>query len=250
MTTERLLPALLPALQAALDGGEHRLYRSGKLPGLFAARSGAAGDAAAHALREGLLEQTRAETKGKVTAEWVRLTPAGVRFLADHDSPRAVLEELQQTLRLTQAGVPVFLEEFRAGLRALTESVQAEAQRLLGRIDELDRRLTEALRRQDAGVPRVTDGLAGVVPWAADALAHLDGRREAGSAECPLAELFAAVQTGRPDLTVPDFQDGLRRLIDNRAIRLVPLPEGADLTELDPTFAVPDGSRLCYHAAR
>ncbi|HKA07799.1 MAG TPA: hypothetical protein VKD71_11120, partial [Gemmataceae bacterium] len=57
--------ALLDGLRAALAGDEHRLYRSGKLDGLFAAKTGAIGEAAALAIREGLLEYARTETRGR-----------------------------------------------------------------------------------------------------------------------------------------------------------------------------------------
>src|SRR5258708_4257633 len=94
---------LLDALKRALaepDG--QRLYRRGKLPGLYAGREA---DAAAKALREGLLEPVRTETKGKVVTEWVRLTPRGVEFLHARESPRAVLSGLLDAVRTAQTGV-------------------------------------------------------------------------------------------------------------------------------------------------
>ena len=72
-----------------------RLYKSGKLEGLFPGRAGANGDAAALALRDSLLEVVRTETKGKTTIEWVRLTPQGVEFLHEHQSPIRALNELR-----------------------------------------------------------------------------------------------------------------------------------------------------------
>ena len=47
-------------------------------------------------MRDGLLEIVRTEESGKLTTEWVRLTPAGVSFLHAHESPRAVLEALER----------------------------------------------------------------------------------------------------------------------------------------------------------
>src|SRR6476659_7673590 len=96
MTTDRVEFALLQALKQALtEPGEQRLYRSGKLPGLFPTRTGPNPIAASNAVSEGLIEVVRTEQKGKLTVEWARLTPAGVSFLHAHESPRAVLEELQ-----------------------------------------------------------------------------------------------------------------------------------------------------------
>src|SRR4051794_30003837 len=57
-TTEILIDALR---QGAQDPGEHRLYRSGKLPGLFAARTGINADVAAQAIRDGYVEIVRSE---------------------------------------------------------------------------------------------------------------------------------------------------------------------------------------------
>ena len=61
-----LIDVLLIALRAALaDTGEHRLYKSGKLDGLFTSKNGTPGDAAAEALREGFLETVRTERQRK-----------------------------------------------------------------------------------------------------------------------------------------------------------------------------------------
>ena len=64
---------LLDALKAAIGTpGEHRLFRSGKLAGLFPSRAGLSAGAAVFAVRTGLLETVRSETRGKVVTEWVR----------------------------------------------------------------------------------------------------------------------------------------------------------------------------------
>jgi len=107
-TTELILTALK---QALAEGGEQRLYRSGKLAGLFPGKGGVNGDAAAQALRAGLLEPTRTETRGKTTVEWVKLTPQGVTFLHDQEAPVQVLRELRTTLQVNRqacrSGLPI-----------------------------------------------------------------------------------------------------------------------------------------------
>ena len=60
--------------QCLADPAEQRLFKSGKLDGLFASRTGTNAEAASRALADGLLEVVRTETKGKTTTEWVRLT--------------------------------------------------------------------------------------------------------------------------------------------------------------------------------
>jgi hypothetical protein len=243
--------ALIEALKLALaEPGEQRLYRSGKLPGLFPTRTGASAAAAARAVRDGLLEVVRAEAKGKLLVEWVRLTPAGVSFLHAHESPRAVLEELHRALQTSRAGVPVWLEGMQAELQAIGARLEDEMKRLLHRLEALSGRVEEALRRTEGGGPALANGAAQAAPWAADVLAHLDRRRDSGTAgNCPLPELFAAVRHRHPALSLPAFHDGLRRLTDYHAIALVPFAGPVDqLTE--PEYALLDGTTVLYYASR
>ena len=90
--TELILDALKPAIAAP---GEHRLFRSGKLGGLFASKHGPSAEAAKAALTEGLLDITRTETRGKFLVEWARITSRGIAFVDKHDTPKATLRELK-----------------------------------------------------------------------------------------------------------------------------------------------------------
>src|SRR4051794_35335439 len=84
---DKVTQTLIDALKEALaEPGEQRLFRTGKLEGLFAGRTGTNAEAAERALREGLLEVVRTETKGKTATEWVRLTPRAMEFLHHHES--------------------------------------------------------------------------------------------------------------------------------------------------------------------
>ncbi len=251
MTTDRLTQALLQALKQALaQPGEQRLFKSGKLTGLFAGRSGANGDAAALALRDGLLEVVRTETRGKTTIEWVRLTPRGVNFVYDHESPLRVLAELREVLQLTQAGVPGWLAEMRQEVQALSIRLAEDVQRVLNRLEALGQRMDEALRRADAAGPPLPDGLAATVPWGLDALAYLDRRRAGGApGDCPLPELFAHVREQNAGLSVTAFHDGLRRLRDRGALRLLPSSDPAQPLP-EPEYALPDGTAVLYYVSR
>jgi hypothetical protein len=251
MTTDKLREPLVAALKQALaEPGEQRLYRSGKLSGLFPGRTGASGEAAATALRDGLFELVRRETKGKAEVEWVKLTPKGVEYLHAHESPRAVLEELHATLQVTQAGVPAWLETMQSDLHALNAKLTEDAAKILHRLDALSRRVEEALRRADAAGPAVEDGVSLAVPWAVDALAYLDRRRASGAAgDCPLPELFAALHDRHPGLSLTDYHLGLRRLSDYRALKLLPFVGGAGQLP-EPEYALPDGAAFLYYAAR
>lgn len=242
---------LLEALRCARSqDGEHRLYRAGKLPGLFASRVGAAGEAAIVALRQGLLEIVRTDTKGKTTTEWVRLTAAGVDYLHQHDSPFAVLRELHQSLTLAESGLPRWLDDLTAQLRRTHEQLTEQVRNYAVQLAQLRQRVEESLRRVEASRPTLSAELAAVVPWGVVALTHLDHRREVGlPGDCPLPDLFAAVRPSVPDLSTADFQDGLRRLRDAGSLQL--LPFAGPLNELpDPVHALPEGGQILYYARR
>jgi hypothetical protein len=247
---DRVTDALVAALKRALaEGAEQRLYKSGKLDGLFPGRGGATGEAAARALRDGLLEVARTETKGKTIIEWVRLTPRGVDFLHEHESPAVALHEFRETLRLNQQAVPAWLAEVRATLQALDDRLAADARKWLQRLDAMERRVNETLRRLELAMPLVPNDVLTAVPWAIDAINYLDRRQSGGATgDCPLPELFAAVVRQHAQLSVSAFHDGLRRLHDRRVLRL----QGAvGLAELpQPEFALLDGGAVLYFAAR
>jgi hypothetical protein len=124
---DRVTDLLVETLAVALaQPGEHRLFRSGKLAGLFPNRGAAAVEAAGRALREDLLERVRVETRGKTEIEWVRLTPRGVEFLHRHESPVQALHDLRAILRANQDAVPVWLAGLRAAWTAMEERLTAE----------------------------------------------------------------------------------------------------------------------------
>jgi hypothetical protein len=247
---ERETEALLDALRRALARpGEHRLYRSGKLDGLFAAKTGAPAAAAARALREGLLETARTETKGRTVIEWVRVGPRGVDFLHEHESPLRALQELRGTLRCNQQALPAWLAEMRAGLLVIDEKVAAEARGWSERLRALEERVEGALRRLEAAGPILPREVLEAHPWAVDALNYLDRRRSGGAADdCPLPELFNAVIRHHPDLSVSAFHEGLRRLHERRAVLLRAAPSVADIAQ--PELALLEGAEVFYAAAR
>lgn len=242
--TRLLLDALTHAIAVP---GEHRLFRSGKLAGLFPSRTGASADAALRALTEGLFETVRTESKGKIVVEWVRATARGVAFVSDHDSPAAVLRELRDVLGAARGGVPVWMADARDQAAALTAAFERQAAEVLQRLDALTERVEAALRRADSAHLRLPDPVAAIVPWAVEALEYLDRRKSAGAVgDCPLGELFDALRARHPNLTVPQFHTGLRRLHDAAAVRL-----RAEAGELpDPEFALMFGAAANTHVTR
>jgi hypothetical protein len=251
MAADKISDALVQALkQAAAEPGDHRLFRSGKLAGLLPSKSGANADAAALALRDGLLEVARTETKGRTAIEWVRLTPRGVEYLAAHASPRRALEQLRDTLHAAREALPLWQQAVRADLQALGDRLAEETQRFGQRLEGLARQLEEALTRLEEEQAQLPDGVADAVPWARDAVDYLDNRRNGGTAgDCPLPELFGALQRQHADLSVTAFHEGLRRLQEGRAVRLLPFT--APPAELpQPEFALYDRGAVFYHVAR
>jgi DNA-binding PadR family transcriptional regulator len=242
--------ALLDGLRLALGAAaEARLFRSGKLPGLFPTRTGATGDAAAQAVRDGFLDVVRREEKGKLRVEWVRLTPAGVRHLHDQESPLKALEDLRDLLQATQAGIPAWMADMRGRLAALETALRDDAARVQNQLRALGERVESGLRQLQAKEASLPDGLAVDLPWAGEALQYLDQRRTAGAGDaCSLPELFADLAARHPALGLADFHSGVRRLHHARALRLLPAEEGHQPAR--PEFALLEGDRLYYRATR
>jgi hypothetical protein len=191
------------------------------------------------------LEIVRTESKGKTTVEWVRITPAGVTFLHDHESPLRALNDLKEMLNSAQEVLPSWLSQMQGNLQQLSNDLSQEAARWTQHLQALDRRVDEALKRIPAG-PSVSNGMAALVPWAPDALAYLD-RRQTGSqsASCSLPELFAALKQDHDDLSLTTFHNGLRRLQDNRVVRLLPFPDPPEKLP-EPEYALLDGGAVLY----
>jgi DNA-binding PadR family transcriptional regulator len=239
---------LLEGLRAALAGEEHRLYRGGKTDGLFHGKTGLPGEAAELALREGFIEYARTESKGRFEVEWVRLTPKGVEYLYQHDSPRAILGEMRQMLRVAQSGIPTWQDEMLKSLEGLASHITDQMARHLDRLDALSKRVEEAIRRVDI-VPELSASLQSAVPWGVDAIAYLDRRRSSGStSECPLPELFGAVRARHAEISMRDFHDGLRRLAENRVVKLSSW--GGPGAMPQPEYAMMAEGKLMYQVGR
>jgi hypothetical protein len=248
---DKVTQILIDAIkQAVAEPGEQRLFRAGKLPGVFASRLGLNAPAAEQALRDGLLERTRTETKGKTAIEWVRLTPKAVEFLHDHESPVRAMEELRAVLQMTQEGVPVWLTDIRQQLNALGQRLTEEVQAMMRRLEVLSQHVTETLKRAGAAVPAVPEDAAAVVPWGAEAVGYLDRRRASGVLNsCPMPELFKALQEKYPDLTVKDFHEGLKILHTRGVLQLLRFDGPSDQIP-EPEYALLDGPSVYYLVTR
>jgi hypothetical protein len=251
MAKDKATEALLEALRQALaDPREQGLFKNGKQPGLFASKTGANAEAATRALREGLLEAVRTETKGKTVIQFVRITHSGVTFLHDHESPLRALNDLKEMLEANLGALPSWLGQMQSELQQLSERVRQEAERWTQHLEALDQRVAEALKRLPAG-PTISNGMTAVVPWAPDALSYLD-RRQTGmnaAGPCSLPELFAAIKRQHVDLSLTGFHNGLRRLQDGRVVRLLPFPDPPEQLS-EPEYALLDGGVVLYYVEK
>lgn len=249
---DRVTEALLEGLKKALTSAEEqRLHRSGKLEGLFPARTGAGTEAAQQALQQNLLEVIRTESRGKSSVDWVKITPAGVDYIHEHESPIRVLRELREILQTNQLAIPVWLQSVQEKLQQLDRELLEEARRWHTHLGALERRVESALERLEAATPLLSADVVESYPWGIDALNYLDRRQSAGSDEtpsCPLPELFEALRRQHPDLSLNTFHEGLRCMQARRALSLEPTLDPASLPE--PEYALLDGTQVLYYAVR
>jgi hypothetical protein len=245
---DKMVETILQGLKAALaEPGDVRLYKSGKLPGLFAGRAGINGDAAAQAIRDGLLEVVRTETKGKISIEWVRATPSAVRYVHEQESPLTALADLRNTLAASQGALPAWLAHMQDKLNILERSLREDAQRFVNLLQALTKRVDKALAHLQGLAVQVPDSLAVEHPWAIAAVQYLTERKKVGATtQCPLPELFKALTNQQPDLTLPGFHAGLRRLQERKVLQLFPHDGPESLPQ--PEFALLDGESVYYYA--
>jgi hypothetical protein len=233
---------LLEALKAgAAHDGELRLYRSGKLPGLLPARTASHAEAATLALRDGLIEVVRSETKGKTTVEWVQVTPKGVDFVVQHESPARAMDELRDALQVNLHNLPAWVAQIRQELDAMSRRVLDEVARIGQRLDHLAQHVDAALQKAEQ------QREVAPLPWAQPAIDYLAGRHAAtGQTRCPLPDLFAALAARQFELGIKEFHAGLRQMQQSAQLQLLGHDGPGDPPE--PEYALPDGAAVLYYA--
>ncbi|MSQ93528.1 MAG: hypothetical protein EXR98_03110 [Gemmataceae bacterium] len=243
---DRRTLALLDALKlGAMERGEVRLYRRGKLPGMFGQRTRLNADIADQAVKDGLLEMARVETVGKVAVEWVRVTQKGLAFLVDNESPVRALTELSEALALNQQGLPSWAAQMHARIEQLATNFDAEVGAMRNRLEQLSQRVVAAIERLESAwvVPDLP-----ATPWAGATIDYLERRRQVGlGTRCPLADLFSAVREKHAELTIKDFHAGLRRMQETKAITLLPSTGNGDTPGAE--YAMLDGTAVYYYVS-
>lgn len=246
---EKQSELLLDALKAAVAvPGEHRLFRWGKLGGLFPSRVGPSAAAAKYALGEGLLEHVRTEMRGRLIVEWARATPKAMQHLDDHDSPKAVLRELQEVIGVTRAGVPIWMEQARDEAAQLSMRFEHFSRELLRRLDSLNDRVDAAIRRAETAAPKVGEAMLRRVPWAKAILEHFDRQAANDQGErCELCDLFSVAKSFDPGMTLLEFHEGIRAMANGGLLHLAPAGAG-EIRE--PEYAVEVGGQMMWWAER
>lgn len=246
---QKQLELVLDALKAAISApGDHRLFRWGKLAGLFPSRLGASASAAKFALTEGLLEHVHTESRGRMIVEWVRATPKTMQFLDEHDSPKAVLRELQAMIGETRSGIPIWMTQARDEAAQLAMRFEHFAQELLRRLDSLDQRVDAAIRRAENPPPRLGEAMLKKVPWAKAILEHIDLSVTNHKVEqCELRDLFTTAKVVDPNLTLLDFHEGIRAMTNGGLLHLEP---GTPDEMREPEYAVEIGGQMMWWAQR
>ena len=234
-------PLILEALsRAAAQPAGLPLHSSKAAPGLFAS-SAAAKVLAKRCKDDGLLRVVRTETRGKTVQEICALSEQGLAYLLEQAGPKKVLETLARELQARQ----VQLTE----LVATSRQMQANLEGLTAIVENA---LHALQHPPDSNGTPATNGAAAAMggeAWLGDALTHLrTWRGSVGLEDCPLPELYRALQVRTPALSVGQFHDGLRRLHAQHQIYLHPW--SGPLYELpEPALALLIGHVIAYYAS-
>jgi hypothetical protein len=134
-------------------------------------------------------------------------------------------------------------------LHELGKKMTDEVLAMAHRFEKLSARVRQALDQSAFPPTQLPQASVSAYPWALDAIAYLDRRRQGGILHsCPLSELFGAIREKQKDLTVGDFHAGLRHLHDRGLFRLLPWEGNGEIPE--PEYALVDGPAVFTSVAR
>lgn len=235
-STQLVLEALS---RAATEPAGVPLYGSKSVPGLFAATAPAK-EAAQRCKESDYLRVLRSEARGKTTQEICTLTDKGLSYLLSQASPKQVLEELVRAFEARRSEIGDLVASARH-MQASLDALRTVAERVMHSAgspsDVAALHAQWRAQARDNGTPDVSSTI----------LAVLDKWHTANVLEdCPLAELYRRVKT--PALTIGQFHDALRRLVDQAKIYLHPWT--GPLSELpEPPCALMVGHEIAYYAS-
>lgn len=264
---------VMPAEQLALevlarllgDPASKVLHGSKSAPGVFAGGSAAEKAAARVCLDNRWLEATgEVAGKGKTKKELYRITPAGLQAVLQRSDSSTLLQGLTESLKMLAAGtngIPHAVAEGVAGLVRQLDNLKADVQKTVAdalRPVEATRTTLQVLQANIAGVlekmkpidlDELTRKLAAgrqtsapaAVPaddWGQEVVRLVTEQKQRHAFQrLTLPQLFERVRARRPDLTLGQFHDGLRRLQDDKRIRLSPYTQALATID-DPRTAL------------
>jgi hypothetical protein len=233
-STQLLLDALG---RAAANPAGVPLHAGKAVPGLFPATA-TARQAAQRCKEEGLVKVLRTETRGKAVQEVCAITEKGLAYLLSQANPREVLEDLVRAVESRQGQL--------ADLVATVRQTQGSLEALKG----VAATVLQQVGRPGSGTASADKASAnGAESWQPAALAYLARRQNGGASEdCPLPELYKVAHEAYPRLTIGQFHDGLRQLLEQGRIYLHPWTGPLyDLPE--PPCALLTGHEIAYYAS-
>jgi hypothetical protein len=223
----------LQALSQALAGPEEMVLHGKKgNPCFFAGTGAAAKQAAQFCIEKGWLEGTgKFEGTRRSRKELFRITPTGIQETVAGSEPIALLEGILSNFQKFQEALDL-LKKQEALIRTLHERLRPpDFKALLANV----RNPAQATLAPSFPAENVLDHLA-------------DYQRRNSYGNCPLPELFH--QVAEPaGLTIGQFHDGLRRLVQEKKIRLHPFTSAAYQLQ-DEQYALVAGQEIKYYAER
>jgi hypothetical protein len=194
------------------------------------------------------LEATGEFVRGKTKKELYRIAPAGLKQVLERSDSSALLQGLTDSLKMLAAGTNGVPSAFTDGvghlihkldtLKADVQNTVAEASRPLEAIRTTLQLLQENIggvlnRMKPVDVDELTRKLTAVRPgsppaatledWGQEVVRLVTEQKQRHAFQrLTLPEVFERLRGRRPDLTLGQFHDGLRRLQDEKRIRLSP----------------------------
>ncbi len=289
-TSEQIDASTLTCLRKAAKVGPLPLQEKGSVTGIFPAA--AKGKPLAERAKEhGWIaekRETRTTTKtvrGKsktTTAEVVvgwELTPAGHKYLAEHDNPKAALETL---IGLVQKFTPSDNHRHVPDPTVFSTAIEKATETCLSTIrdafTDLQQKVLQAVTPTNASsdpapvlaalraaadrvkipdmpafsppppppVPSHT-ATSAIASTEGEIVAYVQDRVKRTSVGCQFDELMNHLRTQNPNLTVGAFHDALRKLHDSDRIRLGGWPRMLDDMP-EPELALFVSSKVMYYA--
>jgi len=251
---------VLEAVERALAEAVPRpLHGTKANPGIFLSKTVAAKQAAQRCLAAGLIDK-RGEQKGKGKGKAVELygiTPAGVAYLLEHDPVSRLVQAASggvENLAQVAGACQQTLEQVQRQLGKLRETMAGATARL--QPPDVDRLLRSLRKLQSTGNEQSSPGAfpaktAGAAKIDAELELHLSKHLRGQKQQSPmrpveLPQLYRLARSLRPDLSLGQFHDVLRRMAAARQIRLSPFTQA--MYQLpEPECAMILGREVMYY---